>query len=271
MLCVSNSVRWPMRAAASAASVPAWPPPTTITSKASDSMVGFQRRCRRRATMIPPWQLRAKEMFHVKPARSCSTWNTSLADAELGKDLPQQIIRCNLTGDLTQRALRQSQLLGEQLQFSLSDPPPDPDTRPLAATRPNAVHARRKSPPRPRASPTPPVSRTRNSSSPAPLNADTLTCGPISESHAPGVAALRSILLRTTIRLIPAGNSRKQLEILRRQPFLDVRNEQHQVRTLDHAPGPLDAQSFDRIARDRAGQQCPAREWEPLPAGAPAG
>ena len=31
-LCVSSSVRQPMRAAASAASVPAWPPPTTITS-----------------------------------------------------------------------------------------------------------------------------------------------------------------------------------------------------------------------------------------------
>ena len=32
MLCVSSSVRRPMRAAASAASVPAWPPPITITS-----------------------------------------------------------------------------------------------------------------------------------------------------------------------------------------------------------------------------------------------
>jgi hypothetical protein len=30
MFCVSNSVRTPMRAAASAASVPAWPPPTTM-------------------------------------------------------------------------------------------------------------------------------------------------------------------------------------------------------------------------------------------------
>ena len=32
ILCVNNSVCWPMRAAASAASVPAWPPPITITS-----------------------------------------------------------------------------------------------------------------------------------------------------------------------------------------------------------------------------------------------
>ena len=32
MLCVSSSVVAPMRAAASAASVPAWPPPTTMTS-----------------------------------------------------------------------------------------------------------------------------------------------------------------------------------------------------------------------------------------------
>ncbi len=33
MLCVSSSVLRPIRALASAASVPAWPPPTTITSK----------------------------------------------------------------------------------------------------------------------------------------------------------------------------------------------------------------------------------------------
>ena len=32
MLWVSSSVRAPMRAAASAASVPAWPPPMTMTS-----------------------------------------------------------------------------------------------------------------------------------------------------------------------------------------------------------------------------------------------
>ena len=32
MLCVTSSVRAPRRAEASAASVPAWPPPTTITS-----------------------------------------------------------------------------------------------------------------------------------------------------------------------------------------------------------------------------------------------
>ena len=32
MLWLSSRVRAPLRAAASAASVPAWPPPTTITS-----------------------------------------------------------------------------------------------------------------------------------------------------------------------------------------------------------------------------------------------
>ena len=41
MLWVSSSVRLPIRAAASAASVPAWPPPTTITSNVSGNcMVG---------------------------------------------------------------------------------------------------------------------------------------------------------------------------------------------------------------------------------------
>ena len=36
--CVTSAVRAPMRAAAAAASQPAWPPPTTITSKAEDDM-----------------------------------------------------------------------------------------------------------------------------------------------------------------------------------------------------------------------------------------
>src|ERR1700682_4413870 len=35
MLCVSNNVLRPIRELASAASVPAWPPPTTITSNLS--------------------------------------------------------------------------------------------------------------------------------------------------------------------------------------------------------------------------------------------
>src|SRR5580698_7130632 len=40
MLWVSRSVRAPMRAAASAASVPAWPPPTTITSNCREKSIG---------------------------------------------------------------------------------------------------------------------------------------------------------------------------------------------------------------------------------------
>ena len=43
MLWVSSSVRAPIRAEASAASVPAWPPPTTMTSKRSGKrMEGVQ-------------------------------------------------------------------------------------------------------------------------------------------------------------------------------------------------------------------------------------
>ena len=41
MLCVSSSVVAPIRAAASAASVPAWPPPTTMTSKRSGKIIDF--------------------------------------------------------------------------------------------------------------------------------------------------------------------------------------------------------------------------------------
>src|SRR5258707_611125 len=42
ILCVRRSVRRPMRAAASAASVPAWPPPTTMTSKSSENRMGWR-------------------------------------------------------------------------------------------------------------------------------------------------------------------------------------------------------------------------------------
>ena len=42
MLCVSSSVRRPIRADASAASVPAWPPPTTITSNRSGKIMILQ-------------------------------------------------------------------------------------------------------------------------------------------------------------------------------------------------------------------------------------
>src|SRR5690606_29472719 len=72
MLCVSSSVFAPMRAEASAASVPAWPPPTTITSKdsgynmahpgAGNSAKGAILRRRRRKA-----QLR-HELFHGKAA-----------------------------------------------------------------------------------------------------------------------------------------------------------------------------------------------------------
>ena len=43
MLCVSSKVLAPMRAAASAASVPAWPPPTTITSNSWGYNMGTPR------------------------------------------------------------------------------------------------------------------------------------------------------------------------------------------------------------------------------------
>ena len=52
-LCVNSSVLQPMRAEASAASVPAWPPPMTITSKCSGWSTGWSmrehahQRCRR--------------------------------------------------------------------------------------------------------------------------------------------------------------------------------------------------------------------------------
>src|SRR5882672_6478665 len=41
-LCVTSKVLQPARAAASAASVPAWPPPTTITSNCAGNCIRFQ-------------------------------------------------------------------------------------------------------------------------------------------------------------------------------------------------------------------------------------
>src|SRR5688572_29967477 len=54
MLCVSRSVRPPMRAAARAASVPAWPPPTMITSNSLGNCMG---------------SVDSTRWFHVKPQR----------------------------------------------------------------------------------------------------------------------------------------------------------------------------------------------------------
>ena len=50
MLWVSRSVRHPVRAAARAASVPAWPPPTTITSNWVGKSMAM--RCLRRESYV---------------------------------------------------------------------------------------------------------------------------------------------------------------------------------------------------------------------------
>src|SRR5579862_6933820 len=60
--CVTRAVRAPMRAAAAAASQPAWPPPITMTSKSV--VIGFEIPNSRRFTKESGW---VKEpMFHVK-------------------------------------------------------------------------------------------------------------------------------------------------------------------------------------------------------------
>ena len=48
--CVTSAVRAPMRAAAAAASQPAWPPPTTMTSKSCLDISAFALDQNSRAT-----------------------------------------------------------------------------------------------------------------------------------------------------------------------------------------------------------------------------
>src|SRR5689334_4707904 len=118
MAWVSRSVRAPVRADASAASVPAWPPPTTITSNRSGkSMVGkgkapagksrgamarFYGKGPAKAGFVP------RGTPNPRPVR-CSTWNL-LADAEAGKDGSEEVVRAHLAGDAPQGRLRQAQL-----------------------------------------------------------------------------------------------------------------------------------------------------------------
>ena len=58
MLCVSSRVFCPMRADASAASVPAWPPPTTMTSNSvGNSIVRLGETVKKRREMVPEARL----------------------------------------------------------------------------------------------------------------------------------------------------------------------------------------------------------------------
>src|SRR5271166_2524139 len=87
---VSSSVSTPIRAAANAASTPAWPPPTTITA-ASSKRVGFI------ASMVP----RAGAL---------------LADAEAGEDRIEERLARIGAAQLTQRRARRKQIARKQVE-----------------------------------------------------------------------------------------------------------------------------------------------------------
>src|SRR6267378_5653237 len=75
MLWVSRRVRQPIRAAASAASVPAWPPPTTMTSNSTGNSMGTARfyAIVQRGTSCSSLTVR----FHVERAECCDATFTA--------------------------------------------------------------------------------------------------------------------------------------------------------------------------------------------------
>src|SRR5882672_1185311 len=75
MLWVSRRVRQPIRAAASAASVPAWPPPTTMTSNSTGNSMGTARfyAIVPRGTSCSSLTVR----FHVERAECCDATFTA--------------------------------------------------------------------------------------------------------------------------------------------------------------------------------------------------
>src|ERR1043165_6777455 len=87
--CVISRVRAPMRAEAAAASVPAWPPPTTMTSN-------------------PAWLIVSRETYTI-------VLYQLLTDAELTKDDVQDILDIHPARDSAESTGGQSELLRLQL------------------------------------------------------------------------------------------------------------------------------------------------------------
>src|SRR5690242_6341578 len=81
ILWVRRSVRRPIRAAASAASVPAWPPPTTMTSNSGD---------------IGPRILRDRSTWNYEDL--CSTWNTIMLQRSVLPQLAVHLIPMGFQG-----------------------------------------------------------------------------------------------------------------------------------------------------------------------------
>ena len=105
-LCVTSAVRAPSRAAAAAASVPAWPPPTTMTSN-----------CIHR-------NLLAEASPPVKRTGSVSRETGSFPDTEIPKDDIEQVLDIHPPRKSTQCIRRVPQLLGAQLEPAGTHPPP---------------------------------------------------------------------------------------------------------------------------------------------------
>src|SRR3974377_1071898 len=103
-----------MRAHANAASVPAWPPPTTTTSNSCVKRIKVSV-CIPRYRRANGWRL-AAYCFIIKQYGAINSHNSisnySLTDAERGKDAPQKLVRGFHPNDIAQCKLRAPQFLG---------------------------------------------------------------------------------------------------------------------------------------------------------------
>src|SRR5208282_1786579 len=108
---VTSAVRAPMRAAAAAASQPAWPPPTTITSKPASIAIlreqapFSQGQGRNHAKSAP--------LFHVK--HTPRGVNQSFTNTEIAEDNVEDVLDIHPAGQPAERRGGRPQFLGDQL------------------------------------------------------------------------------------------------------------------------------------------------------------
>ena len=122
-LWVTSATLAPMRAAAAAASTPAWPPPMTMTSNAFmgryvSYFSGFASKRDRGMVAInvsreTSRRLNQKNVFHVKH------WGRLFTNTELAEDFSQNILHPDAAGHPSKRPGRQPQVFGQQGRVGL--------------------------------------------------------------------------------------------------------------------------------------------------------
>ena len=193
----------------------------------------------------------------------------------------QQIVGGELAGDRAERDLRRAQLLGEELERGRRRGEMlrgGREPRVGLAQRAQMALAARNAPSMSSCAPTSARISCRSTSTPAPVFAESQTCGRLGGGAAPpssagsprssdfGAIARRSILLWTTIRGNRGGQLREDRRVGGREARVSRRRvDQHQreVGAPDRRPRPLDAERLDRIVGraqsrgvDRSSAEC---------------